>query len=393
VSSSNLVRLSFIEESSLGVTPGVGNFSTARFTSESFSGTPGTTESQQIRSDRMSSGQVVTSMEVGGELNFELAKDSDFDKFLASVMMSTWTTSATVTVDVDIDATAKTITRASGDFNSDVEVGDILTLAGFTNAENNTQVQVLEIDSATVIRCAMPADVVTETGGASFKVADKIAIGTTQKSFSFEKAFLDLTNKAIIYRGMIANSLSLNVAYGEICTGSIGFVGTDYDAVDLAADFITDGRTITSAATSNSMNGSIDMPFISCSATGDFEDVDFCIQSVGIELNNNNQAQNCIGQIAPENYSAGTAAINVDLNAYLANGNWDLLAKKLSQEAFALGFLIKNTGGFYGFYLPAIQVSFDDPSSGGANQEISLEMSGTAKVGTNGESALYIYKG
>jgi hypothetical protein len=76
----------------------------------------------------------------------------------------------------------------------------------------------------------------------------------------------------------------------------------------------------------------------------------------------------------------------------LKDGNWGLLAKKLSQEAFAIGFMVKNTDGWYGFYMPAIQVSFDDPASGGQNQEISMEMTGTAKVGSGGESALSIYR-
>lgn len=66
MSSSNLVRVAFIEEVAYGVTPGAGNFETARFTSENLSGTPDTVESQQIRTDRMSSGQVVTGLQVAG---------------------------------------------------------------------------------------------------------------------------------------------------------------------------------------------------------------------------------------------------------------------------------------------------------------------------------------
>lgn len=392
MSSSNLVRLTFIEETVLGETPVAGNFNSARFTSESLSGTPGTTESQQIRSDRMSSGQIVTSMEVGGEINFELAKESALDLLISSAMLSSWSTAVAVVVGLEIDATAKTIERASGDFNTDLEVGDVLTLSGFPSAVNNTQVQVLEIVSATVIRCSMPETMTSETGGTQYKRADKIGIGTTKKSFSMEKAFLDLTNKAIIYKGMLANTFSLSVSYGEIVNGSIGLVGTNYDTADSSGEFITDGRTINPAATSNSLNGSVDMPFLASSALGTLQEVGFCIQSLGLELNNNFSAQNCIGKVEAADHSAGTAQISVDLSAYLANDNWPMLEKKLSQEPFALGFILRNLDGWYGFYLPAIQVSFDDPSSGGANQDISLEMSGTAKVGPAGESALYIYR-
>ena len=102
MSSSNLVRLAFIPEVTYGVTPGAGNFTTARFTSEGLSGTPQTVESQQIRTDRMSSGQVVVGLEVGGEVPFELAKEDAIDSLIESAMYNTWNVLAPITVDLDI---------------------------------------------------------------------------------------------------------------------------------------------------------------------------------------------------------------------------------------------------------------------------------------------------
>lgn len=396
MSSSNSVRLSVIEETVLGVTPVAGNFETVRFISESISGSPQTTESQQIRSDRLASGQIVTGLEVQGDVGFELAKDPTLDKFFASAMLSAWSVATPVTVDLEYDAVAKTITRDSGDFNDDLEVGDIITTIDFVNANNNTQHQVTSIVSATVIKVSSNAtkgDLVSEVGtGTSYKRADKIGIGSTKKSFSFEKAFLDISGKALIYRGMMADGFNLNISYGEIVNGSFTFVGTGYENAKVATDFITNGRTIAPASTTNSLNGSVDMPFLNSSATGVLDEVSFCIQSLGLTLSNNSTAQTCIGKVAPKDYSFGTASVEVNLSAYLAADNWELLASKLNQDAFALGGMMKNADGWYGFYLPAIQVSFDDPSSSGANQDISLEMSGVAKVGPNQEKSLYLYK-
>ena len=252
---------------------------------------------------------------------------------------------------------------------------------------------VLSIDSATVISFAGPSTIVDETGsGTSFKVADKIQIGTTKKSFSLEKAFLDLTTKALIYKGMIVSSMSISATYGEVVTGTFTFSGNSYQEVDSSAEFITDGRTIDAPATTKSMNGSVDMSFLVSSAVGALDSVTFCIQSVELSLDNNLTAQNCIGRIGPRDYSEGTAQISISISAYLSDSNWSILAKKISQESFALGFILSNEDGFYGFYLPSIQVSFDDPSSPGQNQDIFLNMSGTAKVGASGENALSIYK-
>lgn len=393
MSSSNLVRVAFIKESVYGETPGAGNFEQARFTSDSLSGSPETTESQQIRVDRYSSGQVVTGLTVGGDINFELAKEDAIDLFFESAMYSSWVADTPIAVDLTLDTTAKTITRASGDWNSDVAVGDVVSLIAFSNTENNTEVMIVAINSATEVKYAGTEDIVDEVGsGTSFVVADKMSIGTTKSSFSIEKAFLDLTSKAIIYKGMICSGFSIAATYGEIITGSFTFSGNSYQTVNAAIDFITNGRTINGAATTNSLNGSVDMPFLVSSAVGALDEATFCIQSVEISLNNNLTAQTCIGEAAPIDYSAGTAQIEVNISAYFSDESYTLLSKKLSQEAFALGYLLKNVDGFYGFYMPAVQVSFDDPASAGINQDVILSMSGVAKVGANGESPLTIYR-
>lgn len=393
MSSSNRVRIAMIEEVAYGVTPVAGDFETVRFTSESLSGTPDTVESAQIRTDRQSSGQIVTGLSVGGDISFELAKESVLDKLLASLMLNDWLVSAPVAIDMDVDSTLKTLTRGAGDFATELAVGDIITLSGFANSVNNTQVMVAEIVSALVVRYVGPETLVDESGsGTSFKVADKLTVGLTQKSFSMEKSFLDITDRAINYKGMVVNQASLNVAFGEMITGSFSFLGNDYKPVKVAGDFLTNGRTIIAPATTKSMNGSIDMPFIANSANGPFEQNSFCIQSLGLEIANNFNPQNCIGLIAPKKYTEGQNNVSVSLSSYLGDDNWDFLDKKLTQDSFAVGFQVKKGSDWYGFYLPALQVSFDDPSSGGANQDVLMDMSGTAKVGDNGESQITIYR-
>lgn len=393
MSSSNLVRVAYIEETAYGQTPVAGNFKTARFISEALSGTPDTVESQQIRTDRMSSGQIVTGLQVGGTLSFELAKEEALEDFMASAMYSDWNIQALVTVDLDIDATTSQITRSAGNWSPTIVVGDLLTLSGFSNAANNTQVMVAEIVSNTVIRVVSVGTLVTESGsGTAYKRADRLEVGVTKKSFSMCKQFLDLTTKGINYRGMIASEMELNVAFGELVNGSFTFSGNDYVTADTASELMTNGRTIDPAATTQTFNGSVDMPFFITSAIGTFGPSDLAVQSLSISLNNNLSAQTVIGDIAPIDYSAGTAQIGVEMNAYLNNANWSILDKKLNQDPFQVGFMVKNNGGWYGFYMPAVQVSFDDPASAGANQDILLNMTGTAKVGPNQEKSFVIYR-
>lgn len=382
-----------IQEASYGETPVAGNFKTVRFISESLSGTPTTVESQQITTNRHSSGQILTGLNVGGDINFELAKEEVIDMLLASAMCSTWQTFSPITIDLTVDATLKTITRASGSWPVTMKKGDILTLSGFLETENNVQIMVKEITSATVIKYISGAPLADEVGtGTSFKQNDKIEIGTTQVSFSMERAYTDLTAKAIIYKGMIVSAMSLAIQYGQIANGTFTFSGNTYLPVEGAANFITNGRTIDPAATTQSLNGSVDMPFIANSAAGEFDASTFCIQSLNLSLDNQVTTKTCIGEIAPTGYGLGTAQVGVELSAYLGDSNWDIIGKKLTQEPFEVGGLLKNNDGWIGFYMPAVQVSFDDPSSGGANQEVTMDMSGTAKGGSAGESPLTFFR-
>lgn len=396
MSSSNLVRITAIEESTYGVTPVGGNFSTVRFTGEELSGTPTTTESATIRQDRLSSGQVVTGLEVSGGINFELANDSILEKFFASAMNGAWVSDTPVNADLtitNITATA-TLTRAAGSFITDgVQTGDFIVLTGFSTAGNNTQVLVTEVTGALTLTFIPPSGMANEVAtGNTFKIADKLEIGSTKKSFTVEKAFTDLTNKAINYRGMLVGEMSLSVQYGSIVNGSVSFMGNDHEVVEAAGDFATNGHTIDAADTTQSLNGSVDMPIMANNATGTFTASDFCIQNIELTLNNNLGAQNCIGRAAPEDYRLGTASVSVSLSAYLSDAAWAVLGKKLTQESFSIAFQLKNADGWYGFYLPAVQVSFPDPNASAPNADVVIEMEGQSRVGLNGEKSLYIYR-
>lgn len=391
-SSSNLIRVAYIAESTYGETPVAGNFETARFTSEKLSGSPQTTESKQIRVDRMSSGQITTGLNVEGALSIEVAKEKPIDDFMESAMYSTWATMAQEAVDLTFTAATRNLLRATGTWGA-YSVGDFITLGSFVNAANNVVCMITEVTDTTNIKISAPVGMVDEVAtGTTVKRADKLVIGSTKKSFSMEKAYTDLTTKGIIYKGMITSQMSFTIAWGDIVTGSFNFMGNSHTLAASAGEFITNGRTINAAATTNSMNGSIDMPFLASSAIGTFGPADFDIKSVSISLNNNLTAQTVIGSVAPKDFSAGTANISVDVGAYLSNSAWAVMPKKLSQEAFAIGFILKNAGGWYGFYLPALQTSFDDPSSGGQNQDNMIEMKGSARVSDTGGSALVLYR-
>lgn len=373
---------------------GSGDFQTARFTSEKYSGTPQTAESQQIRTDRMSSGQVVTGLQVDGGHAIELAKEQAIEDFMESAMFNAWVQSAIVNDTFAFNATTKVLSRASGSFVTEgVKLGDFIKLTNVSVAASNNKIVMVTDVQALQLTLAIPtgmADFAAEA--ASYQICDKLTIGTTKKSLTIEKTFTDLTTKALIYRGCMVSQMQLQVEYGALVTGSFDTQGNDYANADAASEFASYNEYFEDPATSDTLNGSVDMPFLATDVTGSWDQDAFCLQSLSLNLNNNFTVQNCIGRIAPENYNPGTAQIGVELSSYLKDANWDLINKKLSQAAFGIGFMVQNSDGWYGFFLPAIQVSFDDPQSGGANQDISLDMKGSAKVADDGASALAIFR-
>ena len=91
MSESNRVAVRYVEESTYGVTPAdSANWQAIRFTSEALSGTPNTSTSSEIRSDRMIADQIKTGLSVGGDISFELSSGT-FDDLLEAVMCDTWT--------------------------------------------------------------------------------------------------------------------------------------------------------------------------------------------------------------------------------------------------------------------------------------------------------------
>lgn len=377
-------------------TGGSGGFKTARFTGEQYSGTPDTTESQQIRTDRMSSGQIVTGLTVEGGHNFELAKEEAIEDFLESAMFNQWSISliknGTFAIDLE-DLDGPTLSRSSGSFIDDgVVQGDFLSLSNFAVAGNNTVIMVVGVTALEIIFAYPPGMITAVAEAASYQVCDKLTIGIDKQSLTIEKTFLDLTTKALVYRGCLVSQMDLTVEYGSLITGSFKTSGNDYESADASSEFASYLEYFSDPATTSTLNGSVDMPFVATNVTDVWEQDAFCLQNLNLSLNNNLTEQNCIGRAAPQDYSPGTAQITADLSSYLKDSNWGMLARKLSQQPFSIGFMVGNLDGYYGFYIPALQVSFDDPQSGGANQEISMEMKGTCKVGANGESALTIFR-
>jgi len=362
-------------------------------TSESLNGNATTVVSEEARSDRQSAGQLTTAVSTEGDINFEIAGSDCYKDFVRSGMKkNTWEAAVVSTASqLDIDSVLGVITDTgalAGDFTILFEVGDIVKIGGFLDVANEGKYVYITALTATTINFE-GKDLADEIGDGDeiLTAPEQITIGADDVSFSMEKAFTDLTTpalKTISYTGMMANTMALNFTYGEIANGTFGMSGAGYDTPVVP---ITDGETINVAETDNPVNASADVSWVII----DNAISDFCVQSVGVELNNNHRNQECMGSLSPKGQTPGTADVSVSMSAYLADENFQYMKNKVDSSPIEIVFFAENADGGIGVKVPEAQLSFPDPSSGGKDQDVVLEMEGVAKAPAAGGSSLIIY--
>lgn len=404
MSSANLVSVVYTPETVYGIKDeplSAVTAETARFTSESLSGTPTTTESAAIRTDRMSGGQIAVGLEVGGALDTELASGQFFWDFFEAGLMSTWTAVAEIATDVTLTPDPLDDQQAdlviTGDFTGiDAIPGVILQLVPATGSP--VVVSVISVTSTTELVVATKRGEAAISGvSMDVAVPSYCDIGTNQRSFSIGKSYLDVQhlettdNHSQTYTGELVSAFSISASYGEIVTTTFTTQGNGYtqEAPSYEQQVITAGGTVNPAGTSNPLNASIDVPLV----TSDGTSTTWCMESFTIDLDNGLSPENCIGKSAPQGYTLGTAAINVTASIYNSDTSYDdFMPAKLTQAPISMTFTMENASGGYAIALSAIQLSFPDPSATGANEQATIEATGTGKVGANGESAIRIYR-
>jgi hypothetical protein len=351
----------------------------------------------------MSGGQVVTGLEVGGDLLTETSSSKFQDDFFEAGMMSTWVAAATLSTTVTLTPNPADDQEAelviTGDLSAigpGVVANDVLQLVPATGPSITvTVISVESTTNATVATKAGEAAISAET--MNVEIPQYVVIGLEQKSFTISKAYLDVLHELTTdehsqrYNGSLVSGFNITAAYGAIVTGSFTTAGNGYLQEDpsLSQQIETAGGTVDPASTSAPLNASVDVPIVAA----DGVPATYCIESFDLTLDNGLDPSTCIGTIAPQGYTLGTAEILINASIYNSDSAYDsFMAQKLTQVPVAMTFTMQNADGGYAFFLPAVQLTFPDPSSTGQNDQTMMEASGTAKVGAAGESALKIYK-
>jgi uncharacterized protein YceK len=377
--SSNRVALRYILEDTYGTVPAAGNPNDLRITGESLAFAIQTDSSKEIRSDRQVTDLVQVGASASGGVNFEMSY-KEFDTLLQAAFMDTWdvygTNGVGAPLALTIDSTAGTLTAGAAptgvDLWTDIAVGQFILLRAPSDAADGAILRVASRTS-TVITVAA-ATPIPGTGSRAAVAGCTIATsrlvnGATQRSFSIEKAMLDV-GQFFMYRGMNASKLSMTFQSGSIVTGNFDFMGKDS-----LRDSVTGlpGSPIASATYDivNAVTGVGNILENGSPLSGTF------IKSLKLDLDNKLRGQDAIGILGMAGIAPGTLAVSGEMEVYLADGA--MYDKFVNNTASSVIWTMKDAAGNgYAITLPKIKYSDAKVQAGGLDQDVMLSMPFTA---------------
>lgn len=160
-----------------------------------------------------------------------------------------------------------------------------------------------------------------------------IAGGLEDKSFDILVSYQQI-NKHVLMTGMRVNTLELNIQAEEKITGTINFVGTGYDE-----DYDPTGDTFNNATTTPVMSAATnggDVLIDGASLPGT------CISRYGMTLDNQYQAQYCIGRAAPGRQIIGMLDVTGNIDFAFTEDGFELWKHSITRVPVTTSFTMSD---------------------------------------------------
>ena len=187
-----------------------------------------------------------------------------------------------------------------------------------------------------------------------------LTVGTTDRSFSLEKEYEDLSSTLIAFKGMRVGSFGLNFAYGQLATGQVTFMGNNVTTLEA-----TQSSAITTATSNAIMDGADGITAI----TIDGASVDTTyFKSIAFTLNNGLRPKEAMKYAAPIGINKGRANVTGSMTAYF--DSISLYEKLISNTEVDFQFTVSDGTKTYTFRLPKIKFSSGAPAGSGVDTDV-----------------------
>lgn len=224
----------YVAEVTPGVTPTSPSWSPLRNTG----GVPAVTRDALV-SNELDGSREVSSIRTGnkqvtGEYSIELSAASQ-DELLAGAMTSSWQAGSTVAgLTIDVSASGKTFTRATGDFTTAVEVGDLVRFPELAGA-NALPFIVTAVTPLVITGAGINHTLANETAVTTdLVVADKLETGNLCKTFSvltWFKGTCGGSDSYLLTKGVEFSGFTIEQAVNAMVTGSFPFIGLSQEVL------------------------------------------------------------------------------------------------------------------------------------------------------------------
>ena len=321
-----------------------------------------TAMSATIRGDTNQVGIARVAQSAEGGINFDMQYGANDHHFFEGALRSTWSTDVGITASTTIAAVASGNELTSSAEFGNVQVGQFMPISGFVTPGNNGLAKVTAVNSTSSINITGLTLTVESAGPAVTMKGSFMKNGTTDKSWSIEKEFTDIT-EFTSFLGMRVGTLSLTITPGAVVTGSVGFLGKS------GASSVTTIGTGTPVASSsnqfmNSTDNVTDIRLDDVATTNEFSELT-------INIDTGLRSQPAIGFLNPVGVASGTLKVTGSMKTYFENA---LLYKDyLDFIKKGLSFAIKDTAGnTYVIDLRQFNLTGDAPQIGGIDQDVTL---------------------
>lgn len=364
-------QLRYIAESTRGTIPGAGNAVNLRQVGSTMKASTSTVKSEEIRSDRLSTGSTRTDMNVDGGFNFELS-GKEYDPFLCNLLgQSAFTHYGTSGIGTTFTATttATTITAAVAPTTTSAftTIADKSWIKLIPPAGASASVKAYFADawfkvsgtpSSTVITLDAATPIVAPglvTAIAGYAVSQSsIVNGNTFGSFSLEYALTDVS-QFLTFTGMQVNDFNLDLSVGSIIKGDFSFIGQGHT---IQGTTLLPGTPVASQ-TLEVMNSVADVGAIYENGTSVLGANSF-IKSLKLSVKNNARGLKAIGTFGNVGVSLGELALSGSMEIYLQDATYYSKWLNGTNTSLSLG-MADSAGNGYMFDLD--KVTFSDVST------------------------------
>lgn len=382
---SSFGQLRYIPEVTPNVVPVAGNGINLRMTSPTLKAAISTVKSQEIRPDRLSTGQTPADLNIDGGFNFELS-GKEYDPFLEGVLLSSFahhgtnglgttfsmaTAATTITAAVAPTTTSAFTTLAQGSWFKVVPpVGASQAIKDYF-ADKWLKVSSSVAPTATVITL----DANTPLSGVGLMAStagyaitqSTVSNGLTPKSFTLEYAMTDIV-QFLTFTGMRSNTLEMSLEVGSIITGSFGFLGSGHSG---QATTRLPGSPVASK-TLDVMNSVTDVGAIYEGGASILTGSSF-IKSIKFNINNSARGQKAIGVFGNAGVGWGELELGGTIEMYVENLSYYLKWLTGASTSLALG-MADAAGNGYMLEFDNVQFSDGGLNAGGRNDDTMLSL-------------------